>query len=114
MFSGALESNIDLHLQCEQQFLNLVHAFNHTNYSRWGTFEHIYLWSMEHILASAYQNVGFTAFQSGSIFNWVHGDYICKNHNAETKVSGGCIKARSIKNTKTFNTLIRTKHIAAM
>ena len=44
---------------------------------------------------------------------WFHGNYICECQNAGTRVSGGSLKAGFIKNTKTFNTWIRTKHIAA-
>ena len=65
--------------------------------------------------APAYQElkkVGFTASQSGGVFNAVPGDYICERQNAETKGSGSRLKTGFIKNTKTFNRWIRTRHIA--
>ena len=105
----------DLHFQCEQQFLNLVHVFNHINYSRWGTFQHIYFSSMKHKSPPVYQklkNVGFTTSQSGGIFNWVDGDYICKCQKNRDWSFSGRLKAGFIKKTKTFKTWIRTKHIA--
>ena len=36
---AARESNIDLYLEVERQFLNLAHAFDHINYARYGTFQ---------------------------------------------------------------------------
>ena len=55
---------------------------------------------------------GFTASQRG-VFNAVHGDYICERKNTETKSAGVRLKAGFIKNTKTFNRWVRTRHIAA-
>lgn len=57
--------------------------------------------------ASAYhelKNVGFSAPQSGGVFNLVHRVYICERQNAETEVSGDRLKPGFIKNAKTFNT----------
>ena len=51
------ESDIELHVQCERQFLNLAHAFNRMNYSRWETFQHIYLSSMKQKSALACQKL---------------------------------------------------------
>ena len=36
--AAAHETNIDLHLHCERQFLKLAHVFDHISYSRWGTY----------------------------------------------------------------------------
>ena len=53
--AAARQSNIDLHLQCERQFLNLAHAFDHINYARYGTFQHVYLSDMKSKSTDAYQ-----------------------------------------------------------
>ena len=58
-------------------------------------------------------NVGFTASQSSGVLNSIHGDYICEHHNAEAKASRGLLKKGFVRNSKTFNTWIRTNHIAA-
>ena len=58
------------------------------------------------------KEVGFTASQSGGVFNAFPGDYICERQNAEAKHSGSRSKAGFMKNTTGFNTWIRTKHIA--
>ena len=36
--AAAHETNIDLHLHCEKQFLKLAHVLDHISYSRWGTY----------------------------------------------------------------------------
>lgn len=36
--TAARETNIDLHLQNERQFLKLAHAFDQINYSCWGSY----------------------------------------------------------------------------
>ena len=36
--TAARETNIDLHLQNERQFLKLAHAFDQINYSCWGLY----------------------------------------------------------------------------
>ena len=90
--ASARESNIDLHFECERQFLSLAHAFDHVNYARWGSFQHVKLEEMKRLATDAYRNlqtVGWTASQTGGKFNAVHGDYICERQNADTKSTGG-------------------------
>ena len=109
---SAGESNIDLHLQCERQFLNLAHAFDHINYARWCSFQHVKLEEMKRLDTEAYQDLqtgGWTASQTGGKLNAVHGDYICVRQNADTKSSGGPIKSGIGTSNKAFNTWIRTR-----
>ena len=113
--AAAREANIDLHLQCEREFLKLAHGFDHVNYARWGTYQHMYLSTMKKNNSPVYKELkeaGFTASQSGGVFNAVPGDYICERQNAEAKHSGSRSKAGFMKNTAGFNTWIRTRHIA--
>ena len=113
--AAAREANIDLHLQCEGEFLDLAHGFDRIHYIRWNTFQHVYLVDMKQKSKPAYQelkSVGHTASQSGGVFNCVPGDYICERQNAETKGTGSHLKAGFIKNTKIFNRYSRTRHIA--
>ena len=112
--AAARESNIDLHLECERQFLNLAHAFDRVHYARYSSFQHIFLSDMKMKESDAYkdlQNYTFTASQKGGSFDAVHGDYICERQNADTKSSGGPIKSGSGSQISTFNTWIRTRHI---
>ena len=46
---SARESNIELHHQCERQFLNLANAFDHVHYTRWGSFQHVKLQEMKRL-----------------------------------------------------------------
>ena len=71
---------------------------------------------MKQNLAPAYWELKifqFTASQSSGVMNFVHGDISVHLSTPETKTSGSHLKAGFIKNAKTFNTWIRTKHIAA-
>ena len=113
--AAAREANIDLHLQCERQLMKLVHGLDGIHYSRYGSFQHVYLSTMKQRNSPAYKElkeVGFTASQSGGVFNSVPGDYICERQNAEAKNSGSRLKAGFMKNTAGFNRWIRTRHIA--
>ena len=118
MFSfiaAARESNIDLHLECERQFLNLAHTFDHINYTRWCTFQHVNLSEMKRQSTEAYQdlkNGGFTASQKGGVFDAVPGDYICERQNSDTKSAEGPIKSGLGTNISNFNNWIRTRHVA--
>ena len=111
---SARESNIELHHQCERQFLNLANAFDHVHYTRWGSFQHVKLQEMKRLNTDAYidlKTTGWTASQTGGKFNAVHGDYICERQNAATKSSGGPIKSGVGGSTTAFNTWLRTRHI---
>ena len=113
--AAAREANIDLHLQCERQLMKLVHGLDGIHYSQYGSFQHVYLSTMKQRNSPAYKElkeVGFTASQSGGVFNSVLGDYICERQNAEAKNSGSRLKAGFMKNTAGFNRWIRTRHIA--
>ena len=81
LIDTACETNIDLHLQCERKFLKLAHAFDHINYSHWGTYQHVYLSNMKQKMMPASTQLktvlGFTVSQTGGKFSAVQGDYIC-------------------------------------
>ena len=103
-----------MHLECERQFLKLVHAFDHINYARWGSFQHVRIEGMKRLNTEAYQDLktsGWTASQTGGKFNAVHGDYICERQNADTKSTSGPIKSGIGTSINMFNTWTRTRHI---
>ena len=55
--ASAREANIDLHSECERQFLSLAHAFDHVNYARWGSFQHVNMEEMKRLDTEAYQDL---------------------------------------------------------
>ena len=41
--AGARESDINLHLQAEEKILKMVFAFDHVNYARYNSYQHLFL-----------------------------------------------------------------------
>ena len=55
--AAAREANIDLHLQCERQLMKLVHGLDGIHYSRYGSFQHVYLSTMKQRNSPAYKEL---------------------------------------------------------
>ena len=75
--AAARESDIELHLQCERQFLILAHAFDHHNYAKWETYQYLSFSAMKQSSERRFESlktVGFTASKTGGVFNSVPGD----------------------------------------
>ena len=59
--------------------LNLAHAFDHVNYARLCSSQHVKLEEMKRLNTEAYQELktgGWTVSQTGGNFNSVHDGYI--------------------------------------
>ena len=92
LVTAAREANIEMHLQAERELLKIVFAFDHINYARYNSFQHIFsvIISRTKIKQSTYQDLllnGHTASTTGNNFSGVSGDLLTGCFNKETKES---------------------------
>ncbi len=57
MVSAVGEGNIERHLQSERDMLKLVFSFNHQNYARYCSYQHVYLHSLQQQDHPAFQEL---------------------------------------------------------
>ena len=79
MISAVREGNLRRHLQAEREMLKLVFAFDHPNYARYCSYQHVYLGDLQTQNHPAYNDLlllGFGASRSGGTCSSVHGDLI--------------------------------------
>ena len=114
MVSAVREGNIERHLQSERDMLNQVFAFNHQNYARYCSFQHVYLRSLEEQSYPAFGELktkGLGGSIGGKPFSSIHGDLMTELFNKETKGTAGPFRSGFSTNTEAVNTWIRTIHI---
>ena len=114
LVSAARESDIEMHLQAEKEFLKLVFAFDHVHYSRYNTFQHVFLNNEKRLDSDVYQDLlihGHVASVTGDTFSGVSGDLLCEWFNKETKGSAAPFRSGYSTEMKALNTWVRTSHI---
>ena len=115
--SAVREGHIDLHLQAERQFLKLVSAFDHVNYLRYNTYQHVLLSNLKQSGSSSYQQLvesGFGCTSSdGAKFATKHGDLEVEHFNRETKGTAGPFLSGYSTNIHAVNRWIKTAHTHA-
>ena len=114
LVSSARESNLEMHLEAEREFLNLVHAFDHVNYARYNSYQHVFLRNEQYLNPMVYQDLstsGYSVSLSGASFSGIHGDLLTEWFNKETKGTAGPFRSGYSADVKTVNTWIRTSHI---
>ena len=114
MISAAREGNIQQHLEAEREMSSLVFAFNHQNYARYCSYNHINLRSMEEDKNPAFRDLqerGLGGSISGEPFSSIHGDLITELFNKETKGAGGPFRGGYSTSIEAVNTWVNTIHI---
>eukprot|EP00112_Aurelia_sp_Birch-Aquarium-sp1_P023401 Seg6964.2 transcript_id=Seg6964.2/GoldUCD/mRNA.D3Y31 product="hypothetical protein" protein_id=Seg6964.2/GoldUCD/D3Y31 len=114
MISAVREGNIERHLQSERDRLKQIFAFNHQNYARYCSYQHVYLRSLQQEGHPAFDEMklkGFGASIGGEKFSSIHGDLVTELFNKETKGTAGAFRAGFSTNTETVNTWVRTIHL---
>ena len=114
MLSAVREGVLRRHLQAERHVLNLVFAFDHQNYAKYCTYQHVYLESLRSVGHPAFDDLvslGFGASRSGDSFSSVHGDLITEYFNKETKGTAGPFRAGFSTDINAVNNWVRTIHI---
>ena len=114
MVSAVREGDLERHLQSEREMLKQVFAFNHYNYARYCSYQHVYLRSLEKINHPAYLDLkqnGFGASITGETFSAIHGDLVTELFNRETKSASGPFRRGFSTNSASVNTWVRTIHV---
>ena len=86
--SAVREFNLQRHLSVKRDILKLIFAFDHINYARLNTYQHVYLnnllWT-EKSVAKDYINNRNSASNSGCSFSNIHWDLASQYFSRETK-----------------------------
>ena len=88
LVSSVRGGNIELHLEAEGDMLKHLFAFNHLNYARYLSYQHILLNNLKVNNTSSFQDLavrGMGANYSGNKFASVHGDLVTEYLNREIK-----------------------------
>ena len=112
--SAVRESHFERHIQAERQFLKLVFAFDHINYARYNSYQHLFLTNMKNENDGAYQDLvvnGSGCTTENSKFATKHGDLETEHFNRETKGTAGPFRSGYSTNIHTVNRWIKTTHM---
>eukprot|EP00794_Sanderia_malayensis_P002977 gene2977-3431_t len=111
------EKSIDLHLAAEGALLPKCFAFDHVNYSRYLSAQHVNLQSIKINNPAAWEDLelnGFGGSLKGKPFSTIHGDLITEvTINREVKVRGRPMQGGFSTNERTTDAFIKTSHIIA-
>ena len=55
--SAVRENNFEKHLQAERKLLELIFAFDHVNYARYNTYQHLFLSNSKNDSDNVYNNL---------------------------------------------------------
>ncbi len=111
------ECNIKKHLQAERELISLSFAFDHQNYARYGSYQHVFLHDLKRNNSVAFQDLkskGMGASISSEPFSSINGDLVTELLNKETKGTSGPFRPGFSTNVDTVNTWVRTIHIHGM
>lgn len=108
--------NFDLHMEAQRMMVNLCFAFDHVNYARYLTYQHVYLGKLQQDNHPAIEDLrvrGLGGSLSGSNFSTIHGDLITEVFNGQTKSQAGPHRSGYSTNTDAVDNWITTTHIHA-
>ena len=117
LVSAVREKSIDLHVIAQRALLPKCFAFDHVNYARCLTFQHVYLETIQDRQKDIWDDLlanGFGGSLSGQAFSTIHGDLITETTiNKETKVRGGPMRGGFSTSEETNDAFIKTSHLMA-
>ena len=116
LVAAVREKDIALHLEAERDMLKHIFAFDHQNYSRYLSYQHVLLNHHQLHNSNAFQDLkerGIGANYSGSKFAAVHGDLVTEYFNRETKGTAGPFRQGYSTNIASTNKWVNTIHIHA-
>ena len=108
--------DFQLHMGAERDMLRYCFAFDHINYARYISFQHVYLSNLEAKGDLAIDNFikrGIGGSLSGDKFLFIHRNVIIEVFNGETKRQAGSHRSGFSTNVDAVNTWINTTHIDA-
>ena len=94
--------------------LKQVLAFNHQNYARFCSYQHVYFRFLGKDKHPAFRDLkerGFGGSTGGEPFSSIHGDLITELFNKETKGAGGPFRAGFNTNIEAVDTWVKAIHI---
>ena len=97
--STVCNGNILQHLQAEQNMLNLAFVFNHINYARYNSFQHLFQRKWWKSNPQAFKDLllyGFGALSTGDPFSTTHRDLLTEHFNRECKGTAGPFQSEYI------------------
>eukprot|EP00794_Sanderia_malayensis_P014962 gene14962-16504_t len=97
--------------------LKQAFAFNHQNYARYCTYQHVYLTDLKIQNNLAYTELterGYGVSITGERFSSTHGDLVTELFNKECKGTAGPFRASFSTNTRAVNTWGRTIHVHSL
>ena len=110
-------NSIELHLAAERAMLPKCFAFDHPNYCRYLTAQHINHSALSTEKSETWEDLlanGFGGSMCGEPFPTIHGDLITETTiNREVKVRGGPMRGVYSTSEKTSDAFIKTSHIMA-
>ena len=86
------DRNFNLHMEAQREMLKFCFSFNHINYARYMTYQHLFLSQLEienHPAVIDLKSRGIGDSLSGSSFSSIHGDIINEVFNGQTKRQAG-------------------------
>ena len=102
------------HFSAEREILKLMFAFDHINYARYNTYQHVYLNNLlrkDKIVAKDVISKGYGASSSGDSFSTIHGDLVTEHFNKETKGTAEPFRSGYSTAIYAVNKWIKTSHI---
>ena len=116
LVSAVREDDFEQHLQAERDMIKQCFAFDHANYARYFSFQHVHLRDLEQKQSPAIEDLkkrGFGGSLSGAKFSNIHGDLITEVFNGETKRSAGPHTSGYSTNVTALNTWVLASHLHA-
>ena len=116
LVSAVREKNLERHLQAEREMIKYCFAFDHVNYSRYLSYQQVYLRFLETSNIPAITDLkerGFGGSISGEPFSTIHGDLITELFNGQTKRQAGPHSLGFSTNIESVNDWVNTAHIHA-
>ena len=116
LVSAVRDNSFEKHLQAERDMLRFVFAFDHHNYARYLSYQHVMLNNLKSNSHAAYEDLRsreFGANYSGEKFATVHGDLVTEYFNRETRGTAGPFRSGYSTNIDITNKWIQTMNIHA-
>ena len=117
LVSAVREKSIKLHIAAERALLPKCFAFNHINYARYLTIQHVNFGKIQIEKPTAWEdllNDGFGGSITGQSFSTIHGDLITETTiNREVEVRGGPMRGGYSTSFEANDAFIKTSHLMA-